>query len=71
MLQSPYVVNPRPARASYSGADVFARSGFQDAIGVADLASATVAALAPPEWSPEICDDIAAEFRCRLPADAV
>jgi hypothetical protein len=52
-----YVVNPRAPGASYFGAEVFARSGFGDAQGIADLTAVTVAAMAPPDWDVSVCDE--------------
>ena len=52
-----YVINPRAPAASYFGAEVFARSGFPAAQGIADLAAVTVAAMAPPHWDVSVCDE--------------
>ena len=42
---------------SYHGSEVFELSGFRPAQGVADLATTTVAALAPADWQLSICDE--------------
>ena len=57
MAKSLYLINPRPERASYFGAEVFEEAGFARAQGIADLATATVAALAPRDWNVSICDE--------------
>lgn len=57
MDKSLYLVNPRSRIPSYHGADVFELSGFRPAQGVADLATTTVAALAPVDWRLSICDE--------------
>jgi Radical SAM superfamily/Domain of unknown function (DUF4070) len=57
MAKSLYLVNPRSESPSYFGAEVFAHMGFAPAQAIADLPTATVAALAPPDWEVEICDE--------------
>jgi len=52
-----YVITPRAQCASYFGAEVFARSGFRDAQGIADLTAVTVAAMAPSSWDVSLCDE--------------
>jgi hypothetical protein len=55
--KSLYLINPRADGASYFGAEVFEYAGFARAQGIADLATATVAALAPPDWDVSVCDE--------------
>jgi radical SAM superfamily enzyme YgiQ (UPF0313 family) len=57
MSKSLYLVNPRARIPGYYGADVFERSGLRPAQGIADLATTTVAALAPADWRLSICDE--------------
>jgi hypothetical protein len=55
--KSLYLINPRSPGASYFGAEVYAEYGFTAAVGIADLASVTVAALAPPDWHVSVCEE--------------
>jgi len=57
MSRSLYLVNPRSAYPTYFGAEVHEHSGLAPAQGIADLATATVAALAPADWDVTICDE--------------
>ena len=50
MPKSLYLINPKPANPSYFGAEAFEQWGFPSAQAIADLATATVAALAPSDW---------------------
>ncbi|TDV39496.1 uncharacterized protein DUF4070 [Paraburkholderia caballeronis] len=52
-----YLINPRSVLPGYFGTEVFDAWGFAPAVGIADLATATVAALAPDDWSVTICDE--------------
>jgi hypothetical protein len=52
-----YLVNPRSELPGYYGAEVFEQWGFAPTVGIADLATATVAALAPPDWPVAICEE--------------
>lgn len=57
MEKSLYLINPSAGQPSYFGAEVFARCGLEPALGIADLAIPTVAALAPPDWRVSLCDE--------------
>ncbi len=52
-----YLINPKSAVPGYFGAEVFERWGLPPAQGIADLATATVAALAPEDWQVSICEE--------------
>ncbi len=57
MPNSIYLINPRSTTPSYFGAEVYEHWGFQAAQANGDLATATVAAFAPPDWRVTICDE--------------
>ncbi|MEE8137968.1 MAG: radical SAM protein [Thermoanaerobaculia bacterium] len=57
MSKSLYLINPRSRIPTYFGAEVFEHWGFQPAQANADLATVTVAALAPQDWQICICDE--------------
>ena len=71
MPKSLYLVNPRPPLPSYFGAEAFEVSGADPAISIADLATATVAALAPSDWTVTICEEHVEEVDFDHPADFV
>ena len=55
--KSLYLVNPATSVPGYFGADVAAAKGLAPMVGIADLAIATVAALAPADWQVRLCDE--------------
>ncbi len=57
MPKSLYLINPRPASPSYFGAEAFQQWGYEPAQAIADLATSTVAALAPADWTVTICEE--------------
>jgi hypothetical protein len=57
MAKSLYLINPKPANPSYFGAEAFEYGGFEPAQAIADLATSTVAALAPSDWTVKICEE--------------
>ncbi len=57
MSKSLYLINPCPASPSYFGAESFARWGYDPAQAIADLATVTVAALAPSDWQVTVCEE--------------
>jgi hypothetical protein len=57
MSKSIYLINPRSDFPTYFGGEVFGVSGFDPAVLMADLATPTVAALAPPDFDVRICDE--------------
>jgi hypothetical protein len=68
--KSLYLINPLADFPSYFSAEVFRAWGFAPATSMADLAIATVAALAPSDFEVRLCDenvspvdfDVAADF---------
>ena len=71
MSKSLYLVNPAPVCPSYFGAEVFEQWGFRGAQGIADLATPTVAALAPQDWDISICDEFISPIDFDHPAEIV
>jgi radical SAM superfamily enzyme YgiQ (UPF0313 family) len=67
--QSIYLINPASDVASYFSAEVLAGSGLPAGAMVADLSTATVAALAPPDFKVEICDENVSTVDFDHPAD--
>jgi hypothetical protein len=57
VIKSLYLINPRTEIPGYFGADVFEAWGFRPGAATADLATATVAALAPQDWKISICEE--------------
>jgi len=57
MTKSIYLINPDSDFPTYNGAEVFAGLGMAPATMVADLATTTLAAMAPPELDVEVADD--------------
>ncbi|MDX1502741.1 MAG: radical SAM protein [Thermoanaerobaculia bacterium] len=57
MDRSLYLINPKSELPSYFGAESFAHFGLPATQSIADLCTATVAAMAPREWRVEICDE--------------
>jgi len=57
MGKSLYLINPRSEIPTYFGAEVFKGMGLPAAQANADLATVTVAALAPADWDVTICDE--------------
>ncbi len=56
MSRSIYLINPRSDSPSYWGAEVVGAVLERPAISYADLALPTVAAMAPRDWSVELCE---------------
>ncbi|MCP4204765.1 MAG: radical SAM protein [bacterium] len=71
MSRSLYLVNPAPVCPSYFGAEVFEQWGFSGAQGIADLATPTVAAMAPQDWDISICDEFISPIDFDHPAEIV
>ncbi len=57
MAKSLYLVNPKSEAPSYFGAEFYEHWGFPRTQLLADLATTTVAAMAPDDWQVEICDE--------------
>jgi len=66
-----YLINPVADMPSYFSSEVFAARGLPPAIATADLAIATVAALAPDDFSIELCDENASPVNFDSDADFV
>lgn len=71
MALSIYLVNPASDFPTYFSAEVLAGSGFAPRAVVADLATTTVAALAPPDVEIDICDENISPVNYDHPADWV
>lgn len=56
-MKSLYLINPRLSTPSYFGGEAFAHWGYKTAHAIADLATSTVAALAPPGFEVTICEE--------------
>jgi hypothetical protein len=69
--KSIYLINPVADMPSYFSAEVFAARGLPAAIATADLAVATVAAMAPDDFTVEICDEHVAPVNFETAADFV
>jgi len=57
MAKTLYLINPRPSSPSYFGAEAYEHHGYPMAQAIADLATTTVAALAPSDWTVTICEE--------------
>lgn len=57
MAKSLYLINPAATHHGYFGAEVFRAWGMRPAHTTADLATLTVAALAPGDWDIRICEE--------------
>lgn len=57
MSRSIYLINPAADVPTYYGAEVYAARGFAPAAFLADLVVPTLAAMAPPDFHVEICDE--------------
>jgi hypothetical protein len=69
MPSSIYLINPAADFPTYLGAEVLAAAAMPPGIMMADLASATVAALAPPDFEISICDESISPVDYDHPAD--
>jgi hypothetical protein len=69
--KSLYLINPVADMPSYFSAEVFAARGLPPAIATADLAIATVAAMAPDDFSIELCDEHATPVNFDSTADFI
>jgi radical SAM superfamily enzyme YgiQ (UPF0313 family) len=71
MSTSVYFINPSTDVPSYYGGDVFAASNLAPATMVADLATATVAALVPADIPVALCDESISRVNMDTPAEFV
>lgn len=69
VARSLYIINPAADFPTYFGAEVLAASGFPAGVMMADLAAATVAALAPSDFDVSICDETVSPVDYNHPAD--
>ena len=71
MAKSLYLINPCPESPSYFGAEVFSFVGYEPAHGIADIATTTVAALAPSDWAVEVCEEYVEPINFETEADFI
>lgn len=71
MPKTLHLINPRPAEPSYFGAEAYGHWGYQPAQAIADLATATVAALAPSDWTVTICEEYVEPIDFDVEADYI
>ncbi len=71
MSRSLYLINPSTDGSAYYGADFFAAANMTPGCGVADLSTATVAALAPSDFDVRITDQHVSEVDLDTTADYV
>jgi radical SAM superfamily enzyme YgiQ (UPF0313 family) len=69
--KSLYLINPKPALPSYFGAEVFEHVGKDPAQAIADLATMTVAGLAPSSWDVTICEEYVEDIDFDIDADFI
>ena len=71
MAKSLYLINPVADMPSYFSSEVFAARGLPAAIATADLAIATVAGMAPDDFTVELCDENASPVNFDSAADFI
>lgn len=71
MSKSIYLINPAADFPTYYGAEAVERWGFGPAMSVADLATTTVAALAPSGFAVELCENYVSRVDYETTADFV
>jgi radical SAM superfamily enzyme YgiQ (UPF0313 family) len=71
MSPSIYIINPAADFPTYFGAEALAASGMSSGVMMADLAAATVAAMAPADFQISICDETVSKVDYDHPADWV
>jgi radical SAM superfamily enzyme YgiQ (UPF0313 family) len=71
MSRSLYLINPKSEAPTYFGAEVFEGQGLVAAQANADLATVTVAALAPRDWQISVCDEHVEPIDFDHPADFI
>ena len=71
MERSLYLINPRCEFPTYFGGEALEAIGFAPAVLLADLAIATVAALAPPDFRVTLCDEGISPADLDTPAEFV
>ena len=71
MAKSLYLINPRSQIATYFGAECYEYFGFEPAQSIADLATATVAAMVPGDWQVDLCEEYVQPVDFDHPADFI
>jgi radical SAM superfamily enzyme YgiQ (UPF0313 family) len=71
MSKSIYMINPAADFPTYYGAEAFERWGFGPVMSIADLATTTVAALAPNDFTVDLCENYISAIDYETPADFV
>ena len=71
MDRSIYLINPAADFPTYYGAEAYAGRGYQPAVFLADLVVPTLAAMVPPDFHVEICDEHLEPVNYDLPVDYV
>jgi hypothetical protein len=71
VAKSIYLVNPLADFPSYFSAEVFAARGLTPTIAMADLAIATIAAMAPSDFTVRLCDETVSPIDFDTSADFV
>jgi radical SAM superfamily enzyme YgiQ (UPF0313 family) len=71
MSKTIYLINPASDFPSYFSAEVYAAQGFKGAAFIADLATPTVAAMAPKDFSVHLCDESISPVDLDFPCDYV
>jgi radical SAM superfamily enzyme YgiQ (UPF0313 family) len=66
-----HLINPRSSLPGYYGAEVFEAWGMAPVVGIADLATTTIAALAPRDWQVTICDEHVQHVDLDIDADFI
>src|SRR5882672_7113562 len=69
--KSLYPVNALAEHRSYFGAEVFAARGLTPTLAMADLAIATIAAMAPSDFTVRLCDETVSPIDFDASADFV
>ncbi len=69
--RSIYLINPAADFPTYYGAEVYAGRGYQRAAFLADLVVPTLAAMVPPDWHVELCDEHLEEVNWDTPCEYV
>ncbi|MFQ5349565.1 MAG: hypothetical protein ACE5EG_03875 [Thermoanaerobaculia bacterium] len=71
MASSLYLINPRSQVATYFGGEAYEYFGFEPAQSIADLATATVAAMVPDDWRVELCEEYVEPIDFDHPAEFI
>ena len=66
-----YLINPASDTPTYSGTEVYTSLGYNPTALIANLATTTVAAMAPDDFEVRICDEDISPADLDCPADFV